>query len=185
MKRIIILFCLISFTLCGCGYINPDEQYMVSAIGVEEKGALTLYAETVSIGTDKSTAEPRVFKASGKTVEDAVNNLQNGCAKSLILDHCAVIILDSNISPKTKAEVFSFCKTQKSFNISACAVKTDNIEKLLSCTPETATVGYDIYGILKRKKISKEAKIFKSVGGRIKLYTVNRKNDTPTVKVTE
>lgn len=153
MKKAIIIPVLLIICLCGCaGYKEIDTRYMVAALGFDCKKDYTVYAETVSIGTDNTTATPRIFKGMGETPEAAFSDLQKSFSKSVMLDHCAAIILSKDLSEAEKDRILSFCLNQKTLNLSARTALSTDIYTLLSSESETAAVGYDIYAIQKKTK---------------------------------
>lgn len=143
-----MILCLI---LCGCGgYREIDGQYMVSSLGFSSSGdSVTVTAETVAVGNDNSTVAPRIFTAEGESVKGAVENLSNSLTKSMMLDHCGIVIVEETADRDLFYEILEFCKKERTLNLSVIFVCTKDIAQLLSSLPEAFTVGYDIMGVLK------------------------------------
>lgn len=133
--------------LTSCTYKEPDSNYLLSAIAFQNKNGYTVFAETVSVGTDITSTEPRIFKASGATPEKAFKNLKKDLSKGISTGHCGAIILEDK-NEDFKKQVLSFCLDLDC--LSSAVVYTDNIENLLSAKSETYAVGYDLYETAKK-----------------------------------
>lgn len=181
MKKAVILSLVLCLFLCGCSsYKEIDTRYMVASLGFSFSEHYTVFAETVSIGTDNTTATPRVFCGNGNTLENAFSDLQKSFSKDIMLDHCAAIILDAALSKEHQKEVLDFCVQKKEINLSACTAKSNNIKDLLSSVSETAAVGYDIFAIQKKQKTIVGSELFNYIGGKIKPPYFENRNDAAT-----
>lgn len=155
MKKIKLLGCIqcaiLCLTLCGCGgYREIDGQYMISSLGFSlSADRVTVTAETVAVGNDNSTVAPRLFTAEGESVKGAVENLSKSLTKSMTLDHCGIVIVEESIARDFFNEILRFCKEEHTLNLSVMFICAKDIPQLLSCEPESFTVGYDIMGVLK------------------------------------
>ncbi len=179
-KKLFLSVCL-CFFLCGCsGYKEIDMRYMVSAIGFSYSGEYTVFAETVSIGTDNTTATPRIFKGEGENPEKAFENLKKSFSKGMMLEHCAAVIFESSMEEEKIKNALDYFINLNGVNMSACTAKSSDIQKLLSSESETAAVGYDIYLIEKRQETLKESRLVNILSGKIKFPVFENRDNSAT-----
>lgn len=144
--KTVLLLVAATFLLCGCGdYKEPDSRYVVAAFGISENDGYTLYIETLSVGTDITSANPRLFKASGKTLDLAFKSLKRNLPKEPSLSHCGAVVV-SETGDTVKLLNFAL---KSGVNPSAVAVKSPDVEKLLSLEAEKSAVGFDVFAIVK------------------------------------
>ncbi len=153
-----LLFLLIS-SFSGCRkitqYREPEQQYLVSAVGFDrENGELKASLEVIifSVGKAEGSIESKVFTGAGKTVKQALGNLSGEISKKLLYGHCALIVLGESLNAGQVDEIFNFCCSGKEIPISASLVSAPDAAALLSCKSiSTPVTGYDITGVIKQK----------------------------------
>ncbi len=158
-KAYICLVFLLPMIFTGCQkltqYREPEQQYLISAIGFDnEDNELKVSLEVIifSVGKAESSIESKVFSGKGQTVKQALGNLSSEVAKKLLYGHCALIVLGESITDSQVDEIFQFCSSGKDIPISASLVSTTDAMALLSCKSiSTPVTGYDITGVLKQK----------------------------------
>lgn len=160
MKKITVLFlaAVLAAVLCGCSvsdYSEPEQQYIVSAIGFDDDGgSIKVSVEVIVIKGEKtdSDLETRIFSGSGKTIEQAFNQLSGGIAKGLMLTHCGVVIIGDTIDKKELNEIFDYCFHEESITLAANMLAAQSAEQLLRCQSiSTPVVGYDLISLLREK----------------------------------
>ncbi len=162
MKKIIAVVCsVIFFCIClsGCSIKGSSaartNDYLISALGFEEKGSkITVFAEAVIINTEDLSAEKKVeiLAGTGKTVQSAFSDLQKMSVEVMEFSHCAVAILDENISADSFSQINDYLLNLEKLNLSVQLIACNNVESLLSCKAKTSiAVGYDIVSILKKE----------------------------------
>lgn len=164
MKKsfILILSVLCFASLCGCGgYKEPDGRYTVAALGISKGENYRIIAETVSIGTDNATADPRIFVGEGKTLKAAFCDVNSMFSKEIMLDHCAAVVMENSVGEN--GEILKYLLSL-GLNPSACTVRTEDVADLLSAVPERSAVGYDIMGIVRREKLD-GCRLFRILSG--------------------
>ena len=133
----------------GCqGYREIDSEYLITAIGFEEKeGKFTVFTEVLEIAADKKDTKSRLFLSDGKTPYEAVENIADLLPKKAVFDHCPSAIIGSEIKGETLKRIIKYLYDTKNLNLGICLYCTDDIKELLSLKPQTNSVGYDINAI--------------------------------------
>lgn len=154
MKKIILtlLGLTLSLLLTGCGR-EPNKAFLVSAICFKnENEKIVATAEYISVSdTDAEsgyTAKTVSVKADG--VAAAVSRLTAEKAKTLMFEHCAVVMLSENLTAKQTNEVFEFLENG-SISFSAMLVCVDGGEVLKAKTDSNPSVGYSLASYLKSR----------------------------------
>ena len=157
MKKCVCAALLVCALLCGCGgNIKNDRRYMVSALGFEsENGRLNVFAEIIIINSENPDTEPeaKVFKGSGNTTEEALDEISDLLTKPILLDHCGVLVIGRSITPDALSEICDYSFKENRITLSAYMVSSENAGELLSCEPQSsAAVGYDIMGLIEQTR---------------------------------
>lgn len=159
MKKIIIallITAMLVLFLNGCTVKKTaamyTNDYLVSALGFEETGGrLTVVAETVIINTEDTEAEKKrvLLEGRGETATEAFADLYKSSVQLLEFSHCAVAVIDIDISENVLSQIIDYCKTLEKLNLSVQLVSSYDTKKLLSFEPVTSVaMGYDIVSML-------------------------------------
>ena len=133
MKKILLSFVLMLF-LCGCEKTGPE--YLISGIGFDNNNqTYKVCFEAVVINTENTEQSVKLLKGEGKTVEEAVKEIDRQCTQPLLLSHCGILAIGENISQEQFSKICKYCYNIEEITLSAFFVKTDNAEKLLSVKP--------------------------------------------------
>ncbi len=149
MKILKFLICVILlFTLCGCkygaDYVDPEDRYIVTALGFEKNNRGTLVTlETISTIEDSEKPQ-KIFYGEGKNVEIAVNNAVNSVPANVVLSQCPVILIGDSIKGETIKEIFNFCLSSYEISLSVQVLNCENISKILSTDVGKLSVGHKI-----------------------------------------
>lgn len=153
MKRVWI--CLLPLCLllasCGTGAVEPEELYLVSAVGLDRTdGGLRVVTEvplTRENEADKMVV--RVFEGTGTTLDEAMETLKSGLGRELFFGHCALAILGDGVSGETlRAALERFVNVGVPFSVTV--ISTADARDLLARGSLSATaVGYEIPDILR------------------------------------
>jgi hypothetical protein len=158
-KLYIFFFIILPLIFSSCQkltqYREPEQQYLISAIGfdnAENELKVSLEVIIFSVGKAESSIESKVFSGNGLTVKQALGNLSSEVAKKLLYGHCALIVLGESLTGSQVEEIFQFCSSGKDIPLSTSLISTPDAMALLSCKSiSTPVTGYDITGVLKQK----------------------------------
>ena len=151
MKKMLLVF-IVAVLLCGCQ--NTGPEYLISGIGVDvDNGQYSLCFEAIIVNTENTEQSVKLLKGKGNTVKEAVEQIKKQCTQPLLMAHCGVVAVGQEVSRAQLKEVGQYCQNGGEITLSAYFVRTENAEKLLSVKPvSSASVGYDIMGLVKRNK---------------------------------
>ena len=148
MKRKITLFIavLICVLLCGCnGYTELNNRYVITALGVDFNGEVTVSAEIfISGDTIKTDLKRTVVRTSAENISKAFYKLKSALSKNPFLDHCTAVVIGESVDEKVLKETFEFCKNQQSINLGIDFVLCENAEVLLKNENYNTAIGFDI-----------------------------------------
>lgn len=159
------LFCLlpviilITLTFGGCkgvrDYVEPDQQYLISAIGFDsENGKIKMSAEAIAVRQEdrESGIESVIFTGYGKTVNDAFIEIYSYIANNPVFSHCGVFILGDSLNEEQLENIFGFVYDESEISFDAYIIASDDAEKLLKAKPISSPVlGYDLMGLIKQR----------------------------------
>lgn len=160
MKKAVVLACAISLMLlCGCtGYREIDRGYIVTAIGIKKTadGAEVSLEVLTPSGTAEKAKDTSVLSGSGKTEKEAYDDIKSHLVKDIYFEHCAVVAINNTPDKKQLGEILKFCDTLKTLNVGAYVIRTEDIEALFEAKAQNGSVGYDIVGLIKNTKNSRQ-----------------------------
>lgn len=158
MKRLFLIIPLL-FLLCGCQKTGPE--YLISSIGFDnENGQLKACFEAIVINSETEGQQVKVIEGVGKTVNEAIGQVERKSTQSLLFSHCAVLVVGDSVTQNQLDNIYDFCFENTDITLSAFFVKTQNAKKLLSSKPlSTIAVGYDILGLIEQYSKNKNIKI--------------------------
>ncbi|MBE6529208.1 MAG: hypothetical protein E7680_01225 [Ruminococcaceae bacterium] len=151
-----IFLCLISFSAFGCRAVEPEEVYLISALGFDRTNSgVRVSAEVPLTREDEADKmEVRVFEGEGETFPSALEAMKAGLAKQLEFGHCALIVFGDGMENSRLDEILE-CLFEWQVPLSATVVYSPNAGELLKKGSLSApAVGYEIPDIL--RLISKE-----------------------------
>lgn len=157
MKKFFLCL-VISLLLCSCKKANPE--YLVSAIGFDYKtGQYKVSFEAVISNSETNNQEVKVISGSDKTIKKAISEIKRQSTQSLLLSHCAVLVIGENINDKRFDEICDFVLDNKQITLSTILVKSKNAKKLLTQKPiSSVAVGFDIVSLLEQNNKSSDLK---------------------------
>ncbi len=158
MKKVLLIFPLL-ILLCGCRQTQPE--YLISSIGFDNAGGqLKTYFEAIIINSETEGQQVKLIEGSGKTVKEAMEQVERKCTQGLLLSHCAVLVIGDSVTQKQMNNIYDFCFENPDITLSAFFVETENAKKLLSAQPlSTISVGYDILGLIRQYSENEKIKI--------------------------
>lgn len=107
IKLGIAVLCLL--TLCGCAGEDPNEKYMVSAVGFS---AVSDQVEvTLQIFSAESQEEKILLHGRGQTVAAALEKVKASLIKTPSFGHCEAVVISDNLDAKRVDEVLHLADT--------------------------------------------------------------------------
>ncbi|MEG2457540.1 MAG: Ger(x)C family spore germination protein [Bacilli bacterium] len=156
-KIIIILFCLLF--LSGCyDYRELNEIAIVNAMGIEmDKGLYKVSAQIINVKkTDMvsygESAKIIMFYGKGKTVYEAIKDIEITSSKKLFLAHVRLVIFDKSFIGDKISDVTDYLSRDTDIDLSFyCATTSDNTpsEILETITPLGTLPAVDLINSLK------------------------------------
>ncbi len=129
MKR---LACLLIFIclLCGCSAAEPDEKYLVSAVGVEQNAEeVTLYYKITDFGNEVN--QNKILSSKGKSIVEAAEGISLRSALKPSLYHTEVVFVSPYADKEIFSELFSFLNDSK-VSLKVRLAVTDGMAELFS-----------------------------------------------------
>lgn len=176
MKKVLIIL-LCPLLLCGCQ--QKPQQYLITAIAADyDKGLYTLYFEAVITNTEKQTEKREVLTANGRTLLEAVENINKQATLPLLTSHCGIVAVGRGITRTKLLGIMRYCKENPDVTLSVQFLKTDDPEKLLNTEPiSSISVGYDLVSMLRKSDKNYKNRLFE-------IYD-NQSPVLPEIKLTE
>lgn len=166
------LFCsvlvLMALFLSSCsfipGYIEPEDQYVVSAIGFDvTDGGISVSVEVIDSDPKKS----RVLSGEGGSIEEAISVLLAEETKTLEVSHCAMIALGRGIGAEWLRHIMDYCNRNEDITVAAHVVATSDARSLLSISDVS---GYDLVGSISEGRensgVGRESRFYQVEGAR-------------------
>lgn len=161
-NKIISLFlvCVLPLTFGGCteysDYSEPQGRIFVSAIGVLNNGGkITVFAETTESDEVTATAKSTYYKATATSFLTALDGITSGVAKQFNLSHCAVVLLQENITSKTFTEITEYISTGI-LPLQTYFAVCENPQEFFS---ENTAFGYDLAEVIKTNRNHAKSRI--------------------------
>ena len=122
------------------GYSEPEDRYIVSAIGFDVvEGAM---AVSVQIACGESS---RVCRGVGESVWQAMAHIEGADARQLEISHCALIIVGDSLGAGEIGEVLDYCRKNNDITVGAKVASARDAFALLSLGAD----GYELLGAIR------------------------------------
>lgn len=152
MKRLALLALLLLCPfLSGCYAVEPEEVYLISALGFDRTDTgIRLVAEVPLTREDESDKmEVRVFEGTGGSIPAALEAMKTGLAKKPEFGHCALAVLGEGVEG-AELEAALQCLSEWQVPLSATVIFSPDAKSLLEKGSLSApAVGYEIPDILR------------------------------------
>ncbi len=170
MKRTVWLLAAVLIVpfFSGCHAVEPEEVYLISALGFDRvDSGVRLVAEVpLTRESEEDKMEVRIFEGTGASLPSALEDMKSGLAKQLEFGHCALAVLGEGVEGETLDRVLE-CLSEWRVPLSATVIFSPNARELLKKGSLSApAVGYEIPDIL--RLISKE----RGISFRCRIYEV-------------
>ncbi len=109
MKIRLILTVLCLLLLSGCAGQDPNEKYMVSALGFSTVASDVKI--TLQVSSAESQDEKTLIQGSGKTVSDAFDNAKASFSKTPSFGHCEAVVLSDDLDAQKVNDVINLLDT--------------------------------------------------------------------------
>lgn len=108
-----IIFLIISALLLGgCGYIEPEARYTVTAIGCmqTQKGfTLTVSLTDVNNRSEEAKGSGFLVEGEGETIASALNDIRSKLSKKPSFSHCRIITVTDRTDKESLRELLDLC----------------------------------------------------------------------------
>lgn len=132
MKIKVFITAAFLFLLCGCNYIEPEAQYIVTALGfTEQSGNALIYLQAVDTAQgDSSNPDTFLIKGEGEDTAAALDNVKAGMSKKPSFEHCRVVLISEDVLGEKLNETLRLCDGLD-LSLRARMVYSDDIEGVL------------------------------------------------------
>ncbi|MBQ3639603.1 MAG: hypothetical protein II955_03695 [Clostridia bacterium] len=153
------LLCLL-FASCGMNTTEPEQLYLVSAIGFDaaEEGVCVVAEVPLTRETEADKMDVCVFQGVGQNIPDALDQMKKGLGKRLFFGHCALAVLGDGMEADRLRAALDFLADEE-IPLSITVVSAPNARELLARGSLSApAAGYEIPDILRLQ--TREAGLF-------------------------
>ena len=152
MKRLLwILPLCLMLSACGAHTTEPEQLYLVSAIGFDRMDAgIRVVAEVpLTRENEADKMEVCVFAGEGATIPNALQQMKRGLGKELFFGHCALAVLGDGVEEDWLNSVLDFLNAED-VPLSVTVISAPDAQKLLARGSVAASAaGYEIPDILR------------------------------------
>lgn len=149
MKKILFITVALSL-LCGCGYREMEQGYLVTALGFSEQdGVIEIVAEALSSSVTDKNAERVVLSGKGSDAASALNDMKSQLAKPLYFEQLGTVVLDRALSAESKNEALRLLSVTDGTHAGIYVVNSDDVTALFNASSPDSILGYDIIGLVK------------------------------------
>lgn len=138
---VLMLLCL---CLSSCsfvsGYSEPEDRYIVSAMGFDKEGN-TLEVSVKIVGKEKDLLR----SGKGESVRGAMAHIEGADAKQLEISHCALIIIGDGVDSEALAEIFGYCRENNDITVGVKVAAAHSAKEILSLDAD----GYELLGAVR------------------------------------
>lgn len=152
MKRLfwILPLCLL-FAACGAHTTEPEQLYLVSAIGFDkiDTGIRVVAEVPLTRENEADKMEVCVFAGEGTTIPNALQQMKQGLGKELFFGHCALAVLGDGVEDDWLNDILDFLNAED-VPLSITIISAPNAQELLARGSVAASAaGYEIPDILR------------------------------------
>ena len=135
-----VLLCCLFLSSCSfvSGYGEPEDRYMVSAMGFDKSGDLIEVSVQIIDGE-----EILLRRGVGDSARQAMAHIEGADERQLEISHCALIVIGDRVSGDSLADIFDFCRKNSDITVGVKMVSAYNAGELLS------TDGYRFLGAVR------------------------------------
>ncbi len=138
---VLMLLCL---CLSSCsfvsGYSEPEDRYIVSAIGFDKEG------DTLEVSVQIVGKEGNLLRSGkGERVRGAMAHIEGADAKQLEISHCAIIIIGDGIDSESLSEIFGYCRENNDITVGVKVAAAHRAKDILSLDAD----GYELLGAVR------------------------------------
>ena len=149
-RAISLVAVILAAFLCSCsmipGYIEPEEQYILSALGFDLIGdGIVEVSASLAVG---ERGELCAF-GRGESVEEAISSLTAGLKLGIESSHCGVIVLGAGIEGEWLRSILGYCRRNEELAISAALVSASSARELLSIEDVS---GFELTGSVSKSR---------------------------------
>ena len=140
---IFILLCCLFLSSCSfvSGYGEPEDRYIVSAIGFDKSGDLVEVSVQIIDG-----GEMLIRRGVGETARQAMAHVEGADEKQLEISHLALVVIGDRISGDSLADIFDFCRKNSDITVGVKVVSAYSASELLSIE---GAEGYRLVGAVR------------------------------------
>ncbi len=143
---------LLLLLLCGCkygaDYVDPEERYVVTALGFENNdNGILVIMETMSAIEDSENPK-KLYYGFGSDASTAVINAETTVPADVILSQCPVILIGDSVMGDNLKNIFDFCVSSYDISLSVQVLNCENVSEILSVKSGEISVGHKILRML-------------------------------------
>ena len=130
IKIMFPIFCIL--LLCGCGYIEPEARYTVTALGCSLRGndyALTVSLTDAGKAAEENTDKGFTVEGEGETISAALDDIRARLSKKPSFSHLRLIAVTGSMNRMELEELLDICiDLDAPLNCPiACCKRTDSL----------------------------------------------------------
>lgn len=114
MKKIIVAF-IVLFILTGCGnYAELNELAITTGLAIDYKdgkynvSTLIANSKKAESSAKEGEAQTTVYSGSGKTIMDAINEIDKKNPKNIYIGHLSIVVVSKEVAEKGVLEIADF-----------------------------------------------------------------------------
>ena len=135
IKKIIILWCILLFTTSCNSYTELSDLGITSMLGIDyQNGEFIVYASIIADReNEEDKEETKTYRATGKTLEEAFENIYIQNSKKIYLSHMNLLVITENVMDQQLTTMIKHFLTNNEYrnNFQIVAIK-DNLDKLFN-----------------------------------------------------
>ncbi len=170
----VVLVLLMVFSLSGCkyasDYIDPEDRYIITAIGFEKSANGVLAVIEVPKEISGKANSKTVYSAWGGNVSGAISAVSNKISGELLFSQCPIVLLDESVEGETIDDIFNYCLSNYDISLSVLLIGCKNPIELLNKETNEASVGLAILKSVKfsNKNLNSQSRFAKVINNNYK-----------------
>ena len=131
IRAILSMIVVLCFASCSSisGYSEPEDRYIVSAIGFDYVGG-ALEASVQIVGDEGK--ENLIRSGRGENVRQAMGHIEGADSRQLEISHCALILIGDSVEKKDLSDIFEYCRKNNDITVGVKVASAHNAKELLS-----------------------------------------------------